>query len=55
MLKVYQKANAYGLGKGGGRIEGLDGLRTLAIVGVTLLCSRRRFRVATWVFLCFSC
>ena len=36
MLKVYQKANAYGLGKGGGRIEGLDGLRTLAIVGVTL-------------------
>lgn len=36
MLKVYQKANAYGLGKGGGRIEGLDGLRMLAIVGVTL-------------------
>ena len=36
MLKVYQKANAYGLGKGGGHIEGLDGLRTLAIVGVTL-------------------
>lgn len=36
MLKVYQKANAYGLGKGGGRIEGLDWLRTLAIVGVTL-------------------
>ena len=36
MLKVYQKANAYGLGKGRGRIEGLDGLRTLAIVGVTL-------------------
>ena len=36
MLKVYQKANAYGLGKGGGRIEGLDGLRTLAIAGVTL-------------------
>lgn len=36
MLKVYQKENVYGLGKGGGRIEGLDGLRTLAIVGVTL-------------------
>ena len=36
MLKVYQKANAYGLGKGRGHIEGLDGLRTLAIVGVTL-------------------
>ena len=36
MLKVYQKANAYGLGEGGGHIEGLDGLRTLAIVGVTL-------------------
>ena len=36
MLKVYQKANAYGLSKGGGHIEGLDGLRTLAIVGVTL-------------------
>ena len=36
MLKVYQKANAYGFGKGGGHIEGLDGLRTLAIVGVTL-------------------
>ena len=36
MLKVYQKENTYGLGKGGGRIEGLDGLRTLAIVGVTL-------------------
>ncbi len=36
MLKVYQKANVYDLGKGGGHIEGLDGLRTLAIVGVTL-------------------
>lgn len=36
MLKVYQKENTYGLGKGGGRIEGLDGLRTLAIAGVTL-------------------
>lgn len=36
MLKVYQMAVGRDFSSGEGRIEGLDGLRSLAIVGVTL-------------------